>query len=92
LGTILRRSRAVIRKFNTNQDFFHSARLVLREEGIVVETFWHNREVAGVWLFVYDVTPPCYASLVLQDLIEIVSESEDGVVFQLTQKGKQRLG
>lgn len=86
----LRRTRAVLRQFDPNQHFFHSARIVVGA-GIVLETYWRNPELHGVWLFTYEVTPQCFAQLEIQELIVLETYEPVGAIYRLSAKGYQRL-
>lgn len=93
MAKVLKRTKAVIRKFDPEQDFWHDARIVVNDH-IVLETYWRNPELAGIWLWTLEISPRCFAELIQQDLIDISNEEStaDQHVFRLTKKGKARLG
>jgi hypothetical protein len=88
----LRRTREVIRKFDPNQRFWHSASVIVHDDGSgTLITYWRNPELAGIWEYRYHILPKCLRELFAQALIEH-DESDDPRSFMLSAQGLKRLG
>ena len=91
MGITIRRTRAVIRKFDSSQAYWHDARVVADEKGgATLITYWRNPELAGIWEFRYNVPSKCFLELHLQGLIQH-DGSKDQNSFILSLVGRQRL-
>lgn len=73
---IVRRTRAALRAMRPDQDFFHDAYVVLnRGCEPVLETYWRNPELAGIWEIRYRLTYKCFDALYSGHFIRLDGES-----------------
>jgi hypothetical protein len=87
----IRRSRAVIRKFDPTPEYWYDTKLITNEKGeAVVVTYWRNPELAGIWELRYKVIRKCLCELFQQQLIEH-DGSKDPNSYTLSDKGCERL-
>ena len=82
---IVRRTRAALCAMRPDQNFFHDARITLsRGCGPVLETYWRNPELAGVWEIRYRLTGECFDALYTGRFIRLDGESQpEKLIFRL---------
>ncbi len=84
---LVRRVRAALRVMRPDQNFFHDALIALsRGCEPVIDTYWHNPELVGVWEIHYRLTCECFELLYAGHFIRLDGESQPEKLIFRTQQ------